>query len=59
MFGGKVSQKKLSSRDFFDAIYRTNFDTKTTLSTAPIIDKVIIPVRNNGVLWTNQTTVIT
>ena len=58
MFGGRVYQKKLSRTDFFDAINRTDLDTKSALSAAPVIDIVFDTIGDDGILRTNQTTVV-
>ncbi len=49
MFTGMVWEKKLF-RNFFDAIDGTNFHAKSTESTTPLVDEIVIAPRDDCVL---------
>ena len=50
--------KNLSSRNFFNAIHGTSFDTEATDCTAPGVDKILLTICDNGMLWADKPAVI-
>jgi hypothetical protein len=50
--------KNLSRRKFFYTIHWASLNTEATESTAPGVDKILLTICDNGMLWADEPAII-